>query len=261
VSEYAYNVPVERSQYHFSSKGGGALMGYDGTFLLDPKSIDLVNLVVRATEPPSDSGACLVTNTLDYGRVRIRDTDLLLPTETRLRIVNKDGIETENRTEYSGCHEFLGESTVKFDSESSDAGAATGKPLATAVTILPPQLRFSVKITRDIDTATAAAGDPVSAELIGPIVDDSAKVLAPAGAAVTGRIVRIQHFYGPRPSVMLIWKTESVEIRGKAVPLAARTLGLDTGNDLVVNIRKAGANYVIRKGVESDWITAADGRR
>jgi len=51
---------------------------------------------------------------MDYKRVHLNDSELLLPLATRLQIVDTDGTK-DNRTVFSDCHEFLGESTVSFD--------------------------------------------------------------------------------------------------------------------------------------------------
>src|SRR5207302_1166574 len=75
---------------------------------------------------------------------------------------------------------------------------------------LPAGQAFKTAFTQDIDTATAAAGDPVELRLTTPVRDSSKKVLVPEGAAVAGRILRIAHEYGRLSAVTLVITLESI---------------------------------------------------
>ena len=108
-------MPFEKSRYSIGNKLGRDIVAYDGTFLVDPSTVDLVRLSVRADGLPAELKACEAITTLDYGRVRLNNTEFLLPSDVSLQIVYADGGESENRTVFSGCHEFLGESSLNFD--------------------------------------------------------------------------------------------------------------------------------------------------
>src|SRR6202012_3212486 len=72
-----------------------------------------------------------------------------------------------------------------------------------------------------INTANAAAGDPFRAKLLSPIKTKQHQVLAPKGAIVTGRIIRIERFYEAQ-SLALSLKLESIGWDGVPHPFAAR---------------------------------------
>ncbi len=275
-SEFGFRVPYERSRYFFYSEGQqGVVTGYDGTFLVDPKTADLVRLDLRTSRLPAETAVCYAYTTLDYTRVRLKDADFLLPRASLLRIVHTDGGESLNRTVFSSCHEFLGESTITFDAPPNVPETHRG-PVSKAVSI-PAGLRFRVALTQGIDTGTAAAGDPISAQLITPI-QDGATVLAPAGAAIAARIVRMRHFYGNESAVSLEVKLEKVAIGGISIPLAAtpdngqrfqktkkgtlkRRVELGTLQGLEDRsaefVFQEGAQpYLIGSGLESTWVTA-----
>jgi hypothetical protein len=56
---------------------------------------------------------------------------------------------------------------------------------------------FTIALTAPIDTATAAAGDAVVAQVLKPVLASGSKeIVMPAGATVRGRIVRMQHWVG-----------------------------------------------------------------
>lgn len=108
LPEFGFRVPLEQSNYTFANRRGKQIVtGYEGEFLADPNTSDLVRLTIRTNGDLTDAGACESTTTLTYSRVRLYDSEFLLPRETRLDILNTDGTEFRNRTAYANCHEFV----------------------------------------------------------------------------------------------------------------------------------------------------------
>jgi hypothetical protein len=216
-------VPLEMSTFRMENDAHhSAMVAYEGTFLVDPKTFDLVRLTVRADGIPPEFNVCENITTLDYGSVRLHDSEFLLPKDVVLHVTNADGTEMENRTAFSGCHEFLAESSVSFEKDSENATAATEKT-ASKTLALPPGVSFRLALTNAIDTATAAAGDPIKAKLTGPIKEKGNGVLIPKGAAVTGRIVQIERLYLPGfETLTLALKLETVNTTGVPQPFYAK---------------------------------------
>ena len=274
--EFAFRVPYEKSTYRYSARGGKRVItGYEGTFLVDPESGDLVELIVRTSQLPAETLACYAATTLHYARVRVKDAGFLLPTESRLRIVQTDGGESENRTVFSGCHEFLGESNITFGPPPDAPALKTDRSPALDALIIPQGLRFRVALTQSIDVATAAAGDPVKAQLLTPIRDRT-KVFVPAGAAVAARIVRVRHFYDNAAPISLHLKLETVDVGGVRVRLAAAPdiargfaktkkgslqQRLDIGSLHGLEYHAAAFEFpniqLIPSGLESMWVTSS----
>lgn len=275
LSEFGYRVPREKSAYLFGHGQHRVLTGYDGTFLVDPQTTDLVRLVVRTNSLPLETAACFATSTLDYARVSLQGADFLLPSVSVLRIVEAGGEEV-NRTVFSNCHAFLGESSLKFD-EPSELTVPKTSPASQNV-VIPPGLRFSVALTAGIDEAAAAAGDVVKAKLLTSI-QAGKKVLVPAGASVAARIVGIRRFYNGASTLSLGVRLETVDVGGVPTPFTAR---LAAAPDVVHNFRKpkfglqpqvelgtlSGLNQrativlrncdrpcLISSGLESTWVT------
>ncbi|MGA2713404.1 MAG: hypothetical protein ABSG41_09885 [Bryobacteraceae bacterium] len=277
-SEFAFKVPRENSQYVYSDGQHRVTVGYEGTFLVDPKSGDLLKLAIRTSRLPAETSACYVSTTLDYARARIGSGDFLLPGASLLHILNSNGIVLENHTAFSNCHEFLGESTISFDAPADADGAQPGHAAGSQALVIPQGLPFRVALTQAIDTATAAAGELIRGKLTTPIRNGS-KALVPAGAPVGGRIVRIRQFYGAAPYIRLEFRLETVDVGGVSLPLAASP---DNGNNfpkadpanlqrrvelgnmrglqdrsVELVFRGISQPYVIESGLESGWLTAA----
>ena len=282
LASYGFRVPLENSHYVFGPTGHRALTGYDGTFQVDPKTADLVRLVILIDRPPPETGACESSTTMDYGLVRLNDTDFQLPTQTHLHIRNMDGAEMDNTTVYSGCHEFVGESEVTFGPPGA-VPAAESEPVREPALALPEGVPFRLVLTQDIPTATAAAGDRIAAKLATAIHDASRQVLVPAGTPVVCRILRISDDYSGVPVVTILFRLEALEIDGAARPFNAivdskvqtfdrgrgallRNVELGTLEDIlrergVAKLKFWGVprDYVVKRGMESNWVTGKGG--
>jgi hypothetical protein len=280
LAEFGFQVPREQSHYTFNNRHGQTITsGYEGEFLADPKTGDLVRLVIRANGDLSEAGACGSTTTLEYSRVRFNDSEFLLPREADLDILNTDGTEFHNRTGYAACHEFRGESELRFDAAAPDTNSAPAKASRLS---LPSGLPFKVVFIEPINTETAAAGDRIQGRLASPIRDDSSKaILVLKGAEVTARIGRLEFYPGPPASIKLMVKLETVNVGGTLVPLAAKRaseplprmtnrtasglrqrIPLGSFSSLlnssleVFEFKNAKPNFVIKSGLESEWTTA-----
>jgi hypothetical protein len=282
LAEFEFSVPVQSSHYIFAGPGNRITTGYFGSIFVDPHTADLLRLVVHTDALPAETGSCESSSTLDYSRVRLNGADFLLPSRVQLHIRDASGMDMENTTVFSACHEFLGESTLRFDSE-ADIGATT--PAQSAAAGLPAGVAFGIAWSNDIDQTAAAAGDKLAAKVTTAIKDKNGAVLVPKGAAVIARIVQIRRFYAPQPSLRLVLKLETVDVGGTPRPLAARpdarapVLGsardaangaLRSGTPLVTTrldnrdpeaavfvFWEAKGNLVGSAGVESRWLTAA----
>jgi hypothetical protein len=224
LSEFGFQIPYEKSHYHYGQGIHQVTTAWEGTFLADPRTADLVRLEAITSQLPAETGACYASTALDYAQVRLKGMDFLLPSASVLTIPDLNGGEAVNRTAFSSCHEFLGESKITFD-PAPDARVENAHGPSSQDSTLPPGLSFQVAFTQGFDTGSAAAGDPVKAKLITPI-QKGKKVLVPVGSKVAARIVRMRQFFGDTSDFSLEVKLETVEIGGVAVRLTA---GPDTG--------------------------------
>jgi hypothetical protein len=162
LSEFGFQVPYEKSHYYFGEGIHRVTTAWDGTFLVDPNTASLVRLDVSTSQLPPETGACYATTGLDYGQVRLKGIDFLLPSASVLKILNVSGGQSENRTTFSNCHEFLGESKIVYDDPPDAPIGDAGAPAPRTGTS-PAGLHFRVALTQGLDTATWAAGDSIKA--------------------------------------------------------------------------------------------------
>ncbi len=275
--EYRFRVPLEASHYRVQAGVKWRVTGYDGTFRLDPASAQLKQLTVRTLELPADTRSCEATTTMDFEPLQIGDGVYLIPSQTRLQIIGRGAGFTENTTVYSACHEFRGESTVRFDDPAPQASPGPTFTGVTRAPSLPPGLPVHLALAGEIDTDRAAAGDPVSATLAKPLVDPASKrILAPAGALVHGRITHMEHHIEGENYFLIGFTFETLELPGATLPLSiildsphqvldprtqtARSVvttesssGLHGGGTLLFPTRQS--RYLVPRGYPSTWIT------
>jgi len=222
---YSYRMTPDRSKYGVASEKGWTIVAYSGSFTLDPERHDITNLTVTTDELPDGNPACQAVSEIDFTRTSIHNHELLIPRETRLRTILRSGSEALSRTTYASCRQYGGKTRIL--TEDPDSPVTPGAPdlrRAPAPDLLPPGLRFDVRITTPIDSETSAAGDPVEAVLRAPLRDAKKKVLAPAGARLHGRLHRVEMNGSRRDDFFQIAvQFESIEIDGKNVPLRATT--------------------------------------
>jgi hypothetical protein len=275
LAEFAYQVPLEQSHYRYSDRKRWWTSAYEGIVQIDPKTSDLVRLVVRTANLPRETGECQLETTMQYGKIHLNNEDFLLPSETVLRTLAPDGIEKVNRSAYSACHEFLGESKLSFDAPSDQPTTAHSAPVANRS--VAPGTQFTLQLAQDIDTVAASAGDPVKARLKDAIQSSSGTI--PKGTFVNGRILKVRRYYHPE-SLIVVMHFDSFEVEGNPVPFRADWLAPSVPRSSSQSLRSGGRalgtldamsqhgiatyrysrekeSFVIKRGLESRWTAIA----
>ena len=279
LAQYFFDVVLADSHYMVKLKDGVNRVptAYSGSVLVDPETADPVRLTLQTAELPEATGSCQTVASLTYGRVKIGDRELLLPTSARQRFISRDGRETENTTSFTGCREYSSESTVNFFQE-ADARPANGAAAGPAIPkSIPGGLRLTFQLTRPIETDAAAAGDRFTAKLTEPL-REGRTVLAPKGVLLEGRITMVKTFHRPKHEVVLGLAPRNIEIKGSKVALAAlpdqraillemrrnRQKGLaiflPPRGDYSGIFRASGTHVVFRSGFVSEWVTMLERR-
>jgi hypothetical protein len=220
-SLFAFNVPLAKSHYTYRTSGPERRTGYHGTFLVDPAIAELKRLTVVADEFPAREAACRVEDTMDYHRVKIGNGDFLLPESATMDVLYNEGIESVNEIGYSDCHEYTGESTIRYDDEA--AAPAAPKTAAAPAKQLPSGLRFRIGLTSPIHSETAAAGDAVTGVVLHEVKDHKLGIVARENDVVHGRILQLEQHMYPFPRWVFAILFDSLEHDGVEQPLELKS--------------------------------------
>lgn len=276
--EYSFIVPVDRSRYRYrvNVPKDWVVTGYTGTILADPATAELARFSVRTEELPEETGSCETDSELEYSMVRLGSDDYLLPKLTRQRFIMRDGSEGENTITFSACRDFRGESSVSFSPRIADSAPATR---GIAPLDLPAGLPVTVELTSPpVRSDQAAAGDRIEGRLVDAIRDPALQtILAPVGAPMAGRLMRVETRWGPPPEITFALRWETVEVGGNPMliqlkpdqrvqsPRASRdglqrrgvTIELPLpGEERYAVHRVNGEKGVLATGFRSKWLTA-----
>jgi hypothetical protein len=254
-SMFAFNVPLEKSHYTFRTDGPDRITAYHGFFLVDPATAELKRLTVVADEFPAHEAACRIVDRMDYHRVKIGNGDFLLPEAATMDVLYKEGIESRNEISYSGCREYAGESTIRFDEDTGAAetpktGAARPGAQSATQAQLPKGLHLRIGLTSPIRSETAAAGDAVTGVVLHEVKDRTLGIVARENDVVHGRILQLEHQMYPFPRWLLAIRFDTLEHDGVEHPLALKS----RDGPGTFTFDRAG-NIVIDQKFHSEWET------
>lgn len=119
---FDYTIPLVQSGLRIQSAVGEAIVGYSGSFWVARDTLDLMRLIVSGDDLPPQIKMASDVTTIDYGPVSIGGTIFLLPLRSTWETKDVFGSEARNILTFENCHEFIGESVLKFgDTEPSPA--------------------------------------------------------------------------------------------------------------------------------------------
>jgi hypothetical protein len=217
VYEYSFDVPKPESHFRFKAHKEWLITAYSGNIFVDPKTSDLVRLVVRSDELPPETETCEVDTTLDYGKVQLNGGLFFLPSSTTQTFVGRDSEVSENVYTFSSCRDFHAESTIDYGDHADDHSTKTGSPAATFE--WPAGLPVLIEVTDTIDSATAAAGDRIRGRVFQTVRDQKGRTIVAEGTPVTGRLMRVEVRH-PSPQVTIALRWETIGIGGQELPVA-----------------------------------------
>jgi len=263
LMEYTYRVPQQDSRYKVRTSDSWVYTAYSGTVQIDPETAEVARLTLQTAELPPSTGSCQTTTTMEFAAVRIGDSEFPLPKRGKQRFIDVSGEEVENTTTFGSCREYRGESKITFGAEAAAANPEGGP--ATAIQEVPAGLTFSFELRTQIAAETAAGGDAFTGRLSGPLRDRMGRTLAPPGAAVEGRLLRVENRHTAPLGSELVLRLRTVEIGGVKVPIVAdRVVRVVKGERVEMPysweshaglFRVPGEHGVLKPGSRTEWIT------
>ncbi len=219
LAAYSFVVPFAKSHYSYRTNNGiSRIVPYHGSFYAAPATAQLKRLVVEATEFPSQD-ICRVTDTMDYSRLKIGSGEFLLPQVSKMVVLYRSGEETLNETKYSGCHEFTGQSTLRFDDPEEPNSAAN--EAKAALRALPAKTHIRVKVDPPVNSDVAAAGDPITG-VVEREVKEKGAVVVRTTDKLHGRVLRLEQTMVPEPRWTVAIRFDSIERDGVEQPIVLK---------------------------------------
>ncbi len=250
--EFGFRVPMEASSYLVKAGAQWRETGYFGSLTIDPVALELKRVTVETEQLPAETSLCESSTVMEYPT---SGEGMLLPDTIRSRHLYPSGAETEWFTRFSDCR------------DAPEKIPDRPPPPALFSPALVRRLRLA--LATPIDTATAAVGDVMTATLL-ETVEGPANAIAPVGATLTGRIMRMEHQVRS-PRSFLIWlKFDTIEVNGVVWSIHARLARCedsrlqescsvatmsDQPRDRAFLFQTKSPNILIPAGYKSRWLT------
>jgi hypothetical protein len=120
---YDFQVSQEKSHFLLRHDSVQGMVGYKGSFWVNAETLDLVRLELKVDHIPSYLGVRYVQEAMRYTKVRIRDSEFLLPNHSEMAAMDASGFYTLNMISLEACREFTGQSVVTFGKPIDDKPA------------------------------------------------------------------------------------------------------------------------------------------
>lgn len=188
VHRWDYVVPQMLSGYQIRVGRAEARVGYHGKFFAGADNLDLTYLDVEADNIPPELHLRSASIGVNYVRTDIGGERFLLPSDVTMEMVGIDGSVSSNRTRFTRCQQYSGESRLLFDDPEPETRPAEG---LVRVVEAPANLMVRLQLESALTLAGAAVGDPVTGRLTSPLKLGDATVL-PKGSLVHGRLMLLR---------------------------------------------------------------------
>ena len=219
-----YKVPLALSGYTLRAAPYEAVVAYHGSFWVDADSLDVIRLEVVTDDIPKQLEIVSAEDAIEYQRVKLGEEQFLLPSKSELRMTGADGHMSINRTSFTGCRQYAGDSTISFDDPQSTSDSV--KP-PERVLDLPHGLHLRVELDTPIIEGQSAVGDPVTA-ILKKDVKLGTGLVAPKGAFVHGRIIALRRQNSQQPGWVIGFHFSEMEWENTRANFSAELTGVPT---------------------------------
>ncbi|HUA58056.1 MAG TPA: polymer-forming cytoskeletal protein [Verrucomicrobiae bacterium] len=221
--KYDFRIASLFKPLQISVRGGLGATGEEGSIWVDPQSLDLLRVDSRAVEIPPYLAVEAATESVRYARTRIGGEDALLAQAADSHMLDDDGVENYNRTEFTHCHAYAASSAITFGSTAPENTAAP--PAAPSLgQAVPPLLEVTILLTTPVSDKDSM-GSIIQGKITGDVIHKG-KVVLPDGSVVQGRIRALDRHPDLGAYTVGLEFTD-VEVRGESLPFYADLLRLD----------------------------------
>ena len=116
---YDFRLKRQESGFKIQVANYSETVAAKGSFWFDQVSLDLIRLEVYGDGIPDSLRLDEAVIRNSYARTHIGNSDALLPKRSELTMTYFSGIANRDAIEFSDCHEYRSESTIRFDAPTS----------------------------------------------------------------------------------------------------------------------------------------------
>lgn len=247
--EFDYVVPQTVSHYSLRTGHGDFIVGYHGTFRVDPRTAEILALSVRTIGGSDRPDVCSIDTRMNYAQSGGDSGEFMIPAVTEKDLFLKDGAYFENKVFYEQCRQYSSESVLKFGDEIPDAQPASPQGAPAALPAAGTQLEL--RLLSKIESEASFAGDSIEA-VVTRRVRDSTGMIIPAKTVVRGHIAQLQQVFNPAGAIILALRFDSLVLSGTEIPVKLEPINERNTHAKGVYVFR-GARFSFGPNVESRW--------
>jgi len=186
-----FAMPQSTSTYSLAAGGKRVVLGYSGSLWLEPDTLALAGLALRADDPPKDAEVASVTQSFHFAPVKLGSSTVRLPVSMELQVQERSGRQQHLAAHFSACREYVsqhGEQMV----EAAEPAEPLEPPANAAAegAWLPAGLELRTVADDAIDERSIAQGSHLTFTVTHE-VKVKGKVLVAKGAVIEGHVTRL----------------------------------------------------------------------
>lgn len=212
---FDYTVPLPSSSYRVSGKHAQAVVPFHGSFSVRDTDSELANLSAIADAIPENAEICSAETDMDYQVVKISGDEVLIPSLFVVKMANAQHVYSITTNEYSQCHAFKAESTVRFDID--DDAKSFAAVHSRREGRLPARTVLHIGLAAPIDNETSYTGDPIQGVLLHGLKIKEASIDIPKGAVLQGVITMLEERDEPKHHFLVSIEFNRLTSSGKTV--------------------------------------------
>ncbi len=111
---YDFRLPKQESSFKLQLFNASEIVAAKGSFWFDPDSLDLIRVEIHAEDLPYDLHLADAVVSIEYARIRMGESDILLPRRSELTLTFLSGDADRDVIIFSNCREYRTDSTIAF---------------------------------------------------------------------------------------------------------------------------------------------------
>jgi VWFA-related protein len=111
---YDFRLTKQESSFKLQLFNASEIVAAKGSFWFDPDSLDLIRLEIHGKDMPYDLHLAEAVVGIDYARIRIGDSNTLLPRRSELTLTFLSGDVDRDLIDFSNCRAYRSDSTITF---------------------------------------------------------------------------------------------------------------------------------------------------
>ena len=186
-----FAMPQAASTYFLNVDGKGVKLGYSGSLWLEPNTLELTGLALRADDPPADAEVASVSQTFHFAPLKFGTKIVRLPVSMELQLQERSGRQQHVVAHFNGCRQYVSEHGEQMVEAAMPAEPQESPAKAAASNAwLPGKLELRTEADQAIDERSIAQGSKLTFTVTHE-VKVKGKPLVAKGAVIEGHVTRL----------------------------------------------------------------------